>query len=252
MRCVISEPGCGSTALSCGAVTTGRAAARPLLVAVLVTALVTALSYFAPIDYASTLVGAAFLGAAYFLVLRHDDQVIAAHGLELGGVFERGPISVTRVVRATLRAFGWALLLSLIFLPPFLIGYGIWFSPQRSLEFVPGADPLEEISGHVFAVALPEEVFYRGYLQSALDRVWPPNVNVLGAKVGLGLLVASVIFAIGHLLTTPNPSRLAVFFPSLLFGWLRARTGGVGASVLFHAMCNLFSAYLARGYGFAQ
>jgi membrane protease YdiL (CAAX protease family) len=42
---------------------------------------------------------------------------------------------------------------------------------------------------------------------------------------------------------------LSVFFPSLLFGWLRARTGGIGASVFFHALCNLFAAYLARSYG---
>ena len=56
------------------------------------------------------------------------------------------------------------------------------------------------------------------------------------------------IFAVGHVLTIPHVSRLAVFFPALLFGWLRARTGGIGAGVLFHAMCNLFSAALARGY----
>jgi membrane protease YdiL (CAAX protease family) len=103
----------------------------------------------------------------------------------------------------------------------------------------------------VFAIALPEELFYRGYLQSALDRAWAPRVTILGAKVGAGLLVASAIFALGHLFTTPNPARLAVFFPALLFGWLRARTGGIGASVLFHATCNLFSATVARGYGFS-
>ena len=52
-----------------------------------------------------------------------------------------------------------------------------------------------------------------------------------------------------RVLTEPHPARLAVFFPSLLFGWLRARTGGIGTSVIFHAMCNLFVAVLARGYG---
>jgi membrane protease YdiL (CAAX protease family) len=40
-----------------------------------------------------------------------------------------------------------------------------------------------------------------------------------------------------------------VFFPALVFGWMRARTGGIGAAVLFHALCNIFSATLARGYG---
>jgi membrane protease YdiL (CAAX protease family) len=74
-------------------------------------------------------------------------------------------------------------------------------------------------------------------------------VRVLGADLGPGWLLASAIFAAGHVLTIPHPARLAVFFPALVFGWLRQRTGGIGASVLFHASCNLFSAALGRGYG---
>jgi membrane protease YdiL (CAAX protease family) len=67
-------------------------------------------------------------------------------------------------------------------------------------------------------------------------------------KFGVGLLLSSAVFALGHLLATPAASRLAVFFPSLVFGWLRVRTGGVGAGVFYHALCNLFSATLAQGY----
>jgi membrane protease YdiL (CAAX protease family) len=33
-----------------------------------------------------------------------------------------------------------------------------------------------------------------------------------------------------------------------VFGFLRIRSKGIGASVAFHAMCNLFSAYLAHSY----
>jgi membrane protease YdiL (CAAX protease family) len=47
----------------------------------------------------------------------------------------------------------------------------------------------------------------------------------------------------------PVPARLAVIFPSLVFGWLRARTGGIGASLTFHAMCNVLSEILGRAYG---
>jgi membrane protease YdiL (CAAX protease family) len=54
---------------------------------------------------------------------------------------------------------------------------------------------------------------------------------------------------LGHVATIHDPGRLAVFFPSLVFGWLRARTGGVGAAIAFHALCNLFSESLMRGYG---
>ena len=51
------------------------------------------------------------------------------------------------------------------------------------------------------------------------------------------------------MLTIRHPSRLAVFFPALVFGWLRRRTGGVGAPVVFHAACNVFASALGRGYG---
>jgi membrane protease YdiL (CAAX protease family) len=63
------------------------------------------------------------------------------------------------------------------------------------------------------------------------------------------LLAASAIFALGHVATVQLPTRLAVFFPALLFGWLRARTGGIGASVCFHMICNVYSQALGRGYG---
>ena len=51
----------------------------------------------------------------------------------------------------------------------------------------------------------------------------------------------------GHFATHAHVARLAVFFPSLVFGWLRARGGGVGAAILFHASCNLYSAWLTDG-----
>ena len=51
----------------------------------------------------------------------------------------------------------------------------------------------------------------------------------VAARPPLAILVTSVIFALGHVATLPYAARLAVFFPSLLFGLLRARTGGIGA-----------------------
>ncbi len=38
--------------------------------------------------------------------------------------------------------------------------------------------------------------------------------------------------------------RLAVFFPSLAFGWLRSATGSIVAPVFFHASCNLISKFM--------
>lgn len=97
-------------------------------------------------------------------------------------------------------------------------------------------------------VAVPEELFFRGYLLERLERVWPPRHRLLGAPVGAALLASAVLFALGHVLVVPNPQRLAVFFPALVFGWMRARTGSIAAGAAFHALCNVTSDVLHTSY----
>ena len=98
-------------------------------------------------------------------------------------------------------------------------------------------------------VAIPEELFFRGYLMERLERVWPPDAPRCSArKVGWALVVSSALFALGHLLVIPNPQRLAVFFPALVFGWMRARTGSIAAGATFHALCNVVSDVLHTSY----
>lgn len=226
------------------------AARHPLTIAAATLAAVTLVSAVLPAEHAATGVGLCFCAATYGLVLRYDTATIRSHGLSLGGVLEPQPLDWRRLLGDAGRAGGWALLCSALFLPPFMLGYVLWWQPVRPLVWAPGETPLGELMGQLLVIALPEEMFFRGYLQSRLDVRWPPAWRIAGARIGRGLLVSSAIFALGHLLTTPQLGRLSVFFPSLVFGWLRARTGGIGAAVLFHAACNLFAAYLGRGFGF--
>ncbi len=104
------------------------------------------------------------------------------------------------------------------------------------------------ILSHLLLVALPEELFYRGYVQTTLEQVWPGGPVILGARLGTAIVVTSVLFALGHYLVDFNVQRLAVFFPSLLFGWLRAKTGNLVAPILVHAASNVFSDLLTKGY----
>jgi len=98
-------------------------------------------------------------------------------------------------------------------------------------------------------VALPEEVFYRGYLQSRLDGLIGRDRRIFGVNINVSSTVlTSVLFAIGHVVTIQSPTRLAVFFPSLLFGWMRRATGGVLAPILFHAICNIAVQLLSEFY----
>jgi membrane protease YdiL (CAAX protease family) len=226
-----------------------HSARGPLIAAAITTAVVTAASYLAPERYAATAVGILFLGATWWLVLRHDELTVRAYGPSLGGLLEPTRIDPARLFRDATRAIGWALLFAVIAFPPFWFGYRFWWHPHQHFALRWPPSIFDEIAGQLVVIALPEEAFFRGYLQTSLDRTWPPRWRILGAELGPGLFVSAAIFAIGHVLTIRHPARLAVFFPALVFGWMRSRTGGVGAGVLFHAMCNLFSAMLGRGYG---
>jgi membrane protease YdiL (CAAX protease family) len=221
----------------------------PLVAAAITTLVVTGASYLAPERYAATLVGVSFLAATWWLVLRHDEATIRAYGLSLGGVLEPARLDPARLLRAALGAIGWAALLAAIAFPPFVIGYRLYWHPHAHFVLRLPPSVFDEIAGQLVVIALPEEAFFRGYLQTALDRAWPPRWRILGATLGPAWIVSAAIFAVGHVLTIRHPSRLAVFFPALVFGWLRRRTGGVGAPVVFHAACNIFSAALGRGYG---
>lgn len=226
------------------------AARRPLLyalgAALITTALVTALAYLLPEQHQATGVGLAFLIATYLLVVRRDDgERVRHHGLSFGGLLELEPIRPRRLLFDFATALAWALAFAALLFPGFWLGYRLWHSPESEFGAPPLVRSFDAALGEVLMIALPEEAFYRGYLLTALDDVWRPTRRVFGAPVGLGLVVSSAVFALGHLFTEFNPSRLAVFFPALVFGWLKARTGGIGAPVLFHAFCNLFASYLA-------
>jgi CAAX protease family protein len=100
----------------------------------------------------------------------------------------------------------------------------------------------------LLVVALPEEMFYRGFMQTAWSRNAPERgVTVLGARLGHGFLATQALFAVGHLVVL-EPWRLATFFPGLLFGWLRERTGSVAAPIVLHALSNLFIATLEASF----
>lgn len=138
---------------------------------------------------------------------------------------------------------------------------GPGLAPVRDREWASNATPSLRVAlgyawlpllilWQVALIALPEEFFYRGYLQRRMD-----EANGFQARFRLGPivvsqsnLIVSAVFALGHFAIGFDPLRLAVFFPSLLFGWLRDKTGGIAAGVLFHAACNLMVEVVAVHY----
>ncbi len=161
-----------------------------------------------------------------------------------------------------------AKLIALI-LVPWLVGYHLYqseifhLSPARCLpaglaQFFPrgpphaGCVPKDAallVPYHLFFVAIPEEFFYRGYVQTRLNEVFPRKFLIFGTAVGWGLPIACLLFAFGHSLVVVRWWHFATFFPGLVFGWLRERTGHPLAGALFHAWSNVTVTTLDALYG---
>lgn len=98
---------------------------------------------------------------------------------------------------------------------------------------------VQAVAVGLFAIALPEEVFHRGYLMSALEQRWPPKREIFGVPFGWAAVLSSALFALGHLVASPNTARLATFFPALVFCWLWRKSDSLWAPALFHVASNL-------------
>ena len=156
------------------------------------------------------------------------------------GLQTRGLLDELRVV----------LLLCAIAFPLFAVGHHIYqtffFGRTFALRMPEGI--FDMMLTHTVAVALPEELFYRGYLQATLEERWAPQQRCLGVKVGIAAVVTAALFALGHFLGEYNIVRLGPFFPALLFAWLRNRRGSLWGAVLFHALANILGQVLFTFY----
>ena len=172
-----------------------------------------------------------------------------------------------RTWRAWGRGLRDAVALAGVTFPVFFTGFWLWgvalphLAPEFATFIAPYARPPNpqwrlpdgmamRVLIQLLVVALPEELFYRGWMQTAWATTQPERTfKFLGARVGVGFIGTQALFALGHLVVL-QPWRIATFFPGLIFGWLRARTGNVAAPIFYHALSNLFIAVLeASWYG---
>ena len=143
-----------------------------------------------------------------------------------------------------------ALLVGVILLPPFLLlnhfwqmlVYGLNFHPRYVIGFA------WVLVDQLFLVAVPEEIFFRGWLQSRLNRVYPAKWKLFGVPLGWSWLLTAALFAVAHSLVTYHWWHFAIFFPALVFGWMREKTGTIMGSSLFHCFCNLTAYWISFNY----
>ena len=210
-------------------------------------------------QYVHLVVAAIFLLTSIRLTRRDP----AHFGVALGGLLEPttddesgGPLGLFDLGRAIRKALpsaavelGMAAGIGAVVFPLYAVGFFWWNQPAGDFSLVLPPNIASFAIAQLIVIALPEEAFFRGYLQTSLSDLTDKRVRVFGVELALGgWLLQAALFAAIHFLVEPHPARLAVFFPALLFGWTRAWRGGIGAALVLHAMSNLYSEILARSW----
>jgi uncharacterized protein len=214
-------------------------------------------------EFQNVFIGLLFLLTALRMA-RREPEGARRYGIDLGGLLAPpigepepgllGPFQeLVQVIRqalpAALRETIVAFVLGFVVLPPFALGFYLWHAPHHSFTFQPPSDFISYLLSQLLMVGLPEEALFRGYFQTRLADAFPRRSRLWGREFSaIAIAIQAALFACLHFAVDLNPARLAVFFPALLFGCLRTWRGGIGAAIAFHALCNLFSDFLVRGW----
>ena len=137
------------------------------------------------------------------------------------------------------REFGGITAAILVFFPPlFFLYHLVWM--KASFVVPEGAALLDALRRSLLltaTAALPEEFFFRGWIQETVYvRLGAPAFLFISRKN----LLTSFLFGAAHAIAFLNPLSAATFFPSLLFGWITERSdGSIVPSIFLHAVSNL-------------
>lgn len=230
---------------------------------VLVCAAVFAVTRLEPISVLGRYVHLAV--AAIFLVssIRLTRSDPSHFGMALGGLLEPpvddralGPLGLFdlgRAIRGALPSalveLGVALGIAAVVFPLYAVGFYWWTEPASGFTLTLPPNAASFVLAQLIVVGLPEEAFFRGYVQTALSDFEEKRLNVFGVMLApRAWVLQAILFAAIHVVVDPQPARLAVFFPALLFGWVRQWRGGIGAALALHAMSNVYSEILARSW----
>ena len=129
-------------------------------------------------------------------------------------------------LRFSIKDFFLGLIVSLIILLP----YYLVFSPSPSPPPLEGGGWGWGVIFQLLLVALPEEFFFRGFLQDSIGRDFK------------AVLLVSLLFSIAHLpkaFFLSDWISLLSFFPSIIMGWLYMKTNNILPGTMFHFFANL-------------
>ena len=123
-------------------------------------------------------------------------------------------------LRFSIKDFFLGLTVSLIILLPYYLVFGGNLKTTTAYYII----------FQLLSVSLPEEFFFRGFLQDSIGR----NFRAV--------LIVSLLFSIAHLpkaVFLGEWVSLFSFFPSIIMGWLYMKTNNILPGTIFHLLANL-------------
>ena len=88
-------------------------------------------------------------------------------------------------------------------------------------------------------VAVAEEVFFRGYVQSNILAL---AIAIKGGRHRLSkwisIVLSAACFAVAHIIVQGQIISVLTFLPGLILGWLFVRTRSLLGPILFHGLAN--------------
>ncbi|MEB8328521.1 CPBP family intramembrane metalloprotease [Flavobacteriaceae bacterium KMM 6897] len=106
-------------------------------------------------------------------------------------------------------------------------------------EYIP---IFSKILYYIFIVGLGEELLFRGYVQSSLNRYFGKSFRIGDVKYGWGLILSAVLFGLMHALVVVPPLwpwALFTFILGLTLGFIREKDGSILSAVMLHALFDM-------------
>lgn len=155
-----------------------------------------------------------------------------------------------RSIRQFGNSFKWFAITALFVLPSFSVANHFWQEFVFGRAWLPRMLPnlWVIIIDQLFLVAIPEEIFFRGWFQTRMNQCFAGRWNIFGVQLGWSWILTALIFATAHSVIYYQWWHFAIFFPALLFGWLRERTGTITASALWHCLGNITVYWIGMSY----
>lgn len=134
-------------------------------------------------------------------------------------------------------------------LKPTLITVGILVTIGVIVIWLFSSKVSPTLETHLFQLTMPgiaEELAFRGVFLGLLNNVFTKSRRILGAEIGWGVVVTSLLFGFCHGIGFDNTSNLyfniepilMALIAGFLLAWLREKTGSLLIPVLFHNLIN--------------